>query len=60
MAMLYRWATNEDKTLCTYATGILASAAEQQDINSQYTTENNTLVIILFCFIIATIEKSKT
>ena len=46
--MLYRWATNEDQTLCTYAAGILASAAEQQDINSQYTSENNALVNIYY------------
>ena len=48
MSILYRWATNEDETLRTYAAGILASAAEQQDINGQHTNDNNLLVAYFF------------
>ena len=49
---MYRWATTGDETLRTYATGILASAAEQQDINSHYTSDNNALVLRCFALIV--------
>ncbi|CAK8675992.1 unnamed protein product [Clavelina lepadiformis] len=47
LPLLYDWAKNGSETLRTYATGILASAAEHQEVNSQHTSENATLVPIL-------------
>ena len=47
MALLYKWAREEKEPLRTYAAGILASAAEHQDINVHYNAENAVLVNVL-------------
>ena len=46
MSLLYRWAASGNETLSSYAVSILCSAMEIQDINSQYSNDNNTLVSV--------------
>ena len=44
MEKLFSWAREAERPLCTYATGLLARAMENQEIAANYREENSALV----------------
>jgi len=46
---LYEWAKEASEPLRTYATGILAAAVENQDVNADHHHANAELVSGCFC-----------